>query len=53
MEFYILGNCLFMIIEIVADFDWEALFAELAVKKRQKKWKAFVSKFQNKVEDAN
>lgn len=53
MEIYIFGNRLFMIIETAADFDWDASFADLADKERQKEWEAFVSKFQVSAEDAS
>jgi len=52
MEIYIFGNRMFMILETVAHFDWDASFAELADKERQKEWEAFVSKFQISAEDA-
>ncbi|MFZ4581030.1 MAG: L-rhamnose mutarotase [Paludibacter sp.] len=53
MEIYILGNRLFMIIETYVDFNWDASFAELAGKERQKEWETFVSKFQISAENAS
>lgn len=52
MEIYILGNNLFMIMDTVADFDWDEAMARLATLPRQAEWEAFVSKFQGCDPDA-
>ena len=46
MEIYLHKNHAFMIVEVPADFDWEASFAKLATLDRQSEWEAFVAKFQ-------
>ena len=35
-----------MIVEVPADFSWDAAFEKLATLERQAEWEAFVSKFQ-------
>jgi L-rhamnose mutarotase len=52
MEIYIWGNCLFMIMDTVEDFDHEKAMAELARKPRQAEWEAYVSRFQDTSPDA-
>jgi L-rhamnose mutarotase len=47
MEIYIHGNILFMIMDTIADFDYEKAMTELALKPGQKEWEAYVSRFQN------
>lgn len=46
MEIYILGTCLFMIVETPLDFDWETAMARLATLPRQAEWEAYMSIFQ-------
>lgn len=46
MEIYISGNTLFMIVETVADFDWDEAFARLAKLPRQSEWEELVGVFQ-------
>ncbi len=46
MEIYLRGNCLFMIMDTVPDFDHDKAMTELASKPRQSDWEAYVSKFQ-------
>jgi len=46
MELYLLGNCLFMIMDTVPDFDHDSAMQALAAKPRQSEWEAFVSRFQ-------
>jgi L-rhamnose mutarotase len=52
MEIYILGRCLFMIMETILDFEPEVAMTELANKPRQSEWEAHVSQFQNSSTDA-
>lgn len=47
MEIYIHINRLFMIMDTIAGFDHDDAMAELADKRRQAEWEAYVSKFQN------
>ncbi len=46
MQIYIHGCTLFMIVDTVDDFDWEADNARLATLPRQAEWEAYVSRFQ-------
>jgi L-rhamnose mutarotase len=46
MEIYILGQQLFMIVEVPGDFDWDKSFARLATLDRQTEWERFMAKFQ-------
>lgn len=46
MEIYIHENILFMIVDTVADFEWEKAMARLATLPRQAEWEAFVAEFQ-------
>ncbi len=46
MQIYIHEHTLFMIVDTVDDFDWEADNARLATLPRQAEWEAFVSHFQ-------
>lgn len=46
MEIYISGNMLFMIVETVADFDWDEAFSLLATLPRQAEWEDMVGVFQ-------
>jgi L-rhamnose mutarotase len=52
MEIYLHKNHAFMIVEVPADFDWDAAFARLATLSRQAEWEAFVAKFQSARPDA-
>jgi len=47
MEIYLLGNCLFMIVETPLDFEWEEAFARLETLPRQAEWEERMSIFQN------
>jgi L-rhamnose mutarotase len=46
MEIYRLDNHLVMIVETVADFDWEKAMVKLATLPRQAEWEAFVAAYQ-------
>lgn len=46
MEIYISGNILFMIMETVADFNWDEAFSRLATLPRQAEWEDEVGVFQ-------
>ena len=52
MEIYLLGSRLFMIMETVPDFDHDNAMKELAKKPRQCEWEAYVSRFQQSLEEA-
>lgn len=52
MEIYIAGNMLFMIVETVADFEWDSAFGRLATLDRQAEWEAYVSQFQMSASNA-
>ncbi|QMW06753.1 L-rhamnose mutarotase [Spirosoma foliorum] len=45
MELYLLGTTLFMIMDIVADFDLVRAMTELASKPRQNEWEAHIAQF--------
>lgn len=47
MEIYIADNMLFMIVDTVADFEWDSAFKRLATMDRQEEWEAYVSQFQD------
>lgn len=47
MEIYLLDNKLFMIMDVVADFDHDKAMDSLALKPKQSEWEAYVSRFQN------
>ena len=53
MEIYLFGNCLFMIMDTIPDFDHDKAMKELAGKPRQAEWEAFVSRFQRTSADAS
>lgn len=53
LEIYISGNCLFMIMDTVPDFDHDKAMLELGGKPRQQEWETFVSRFQNTSPDAS
>ncbi len=52
MEIYRKDNHLVMIVETVADFDWELDMARLATLPRQAEWEAFVAAYQGCDPDA-
>ena len=52
MEIYRKDNHLVMIVETVADFDWERDMARLATLPRQAEWEAFVAAYQGCDPDA-
>lgn len=52
MQIYRLGTRLFMIMDTVDDFDFEADNARLATLPRQKEWEAYVARFQGCDPDA-
>ncbi|MGN0280913.1 MAG: L-rhamnose mutarotase [Prevotella sp.] len=52
MEIYILGNRLFMIVDVPDDFNWDEAMARLATLPRQAEWEAYVSQFQGCPADA-
>ena len=52
MEIYLFGNCLFMIMDTVSDFDHDKAMEQLARKPRQIEWEAYVSRFQETSEKA-
>jgi len=52
MELYIIGNRLAMIVDTLADFNWQEAMSRLATLPRQAEWEAFVSKFQGCTADA-
>lgn len=47
MEIYIADNRLFMIMQVIDDFDHDNAFAHLALMPRQKEWESLMSKFQD------
>lgn len=46
MEIYILGTCLFMIVETPLDFDWDSAMNKLATLPLQAEWEEYMSIFQ-------
>lgn len=46
MEIYRRENHLVMIVETIADFDWNSAMARLATLPRQAEWEAFVAAYQ-------
>ena len=52
MEIYLLGTRLFMIMDTVADFDYDKAMSELALKPRQSEWEAYMSQFQDSSAEA-
>lgn len=46
MEIYIFDNMLFMVVDTVADFEWDSAFKRLATMDRQQEWESHVSQFQ-------
>lgn len=46
MEMYISGNCVFMIVEMPVDFDWDTAMEKLAGLPKQQEWEDYVAKFQ-------
>ncbi|WP_321519244.1 L-rhamnose mutarotase [uncultured Bacteroides sp.] len=46
MEIYILGTCLFMIVETPLDFDWDSAMNKLATLPLQVEWEEYMSIFQ-------
>jgi Uncharacterized conserved protein len=52
MQIWRLGNRLFMIMDTVDDFDFEADNARLATLPRQQEWEAYVARFQGCDPDA-
>lgn len=46
MEIYIIGCCLFMIVETPLDFDWDKAMEKLATLPRQEEWEDYMSMFQ-------
>lgn len=46
MEIYRRDNHLVMIVETVADFDWDKAMARLSLLPRQAEWEAFVAAYQ-------
>lgn len=52
MEIYIVDNLLFMIVETVADFDWDSAFSRLSTMDRQQEWEEYVSQFQMSASNA-
>lgn len=46
MQIYALGNRMFMIMDVVDDFDWIKDNARLATLPRQAEWEAYMAKFQ-------
>jgi L-rhamnose mutarotase len=53
MEIYIMGNRLFMIMDMLPEVDHDRALAELATKPRQSEWEAFVSRFQKTSSNAS
>jgi len=47
MEIYITGNRLFMIMDVVDNFDHSKAFAELSTLPRQHEWESLMSKYQS------
>jgi len=52
LEIYISGNCLFMIMDTIQDFEYEKAMDELSTKPRQQEWERFVSRFQQTSSEA-
>ena len=46
MEIYLHGNLLFMIVETLADFEWDKAFGKLAQLERQAEWEEFMGRYQ-------
>ncbi len=46
MEIYILGTRLFMIVEMPADLDWNAVMARMNTLPRQQEWEEYMAIFQ-------
>lgn len=53
MQIYIRENVLFMIVDTVDDFDWEADMGRLAGLPRQAEWEEHVGRFQVAAEGAS
>lgn len=47
MDIYIQGTTLTMIMEVPADFDWDAAMSRLATLPRQQEWEDFMAEFQD------
>ena len=47
MEIYLLGNRLFMIVDVPVDFDWDSAMARLATLPRQQEWEDYMAIFQD------
>ena len=46
MEIYLLGNRLFMIVDVPVDFEWDSAMERLATLPRQQEWEDFMAIFQ-------
>ncbi len=46
MEIYLLGNRLFMIVDVPVDFDWDSAMERLGTLPRQQEWEDFMAIFQ-------
>ena len=47
MDIFIHGTILTMIMEVPADFDWDAAMSRLATLPRQQEWEDFMAEFQD------
>lgn len=46
MEIYLLGTRLFMIVELPAEADWDAVMTRMAEQPRQAEWEALTARYQ-------
>lgn len=52
MEIYLLGNRLFMIVEMPADLSWDEAMARMAHAPRQAEWEQLTARYQRAAADA-
>lgn len=53
MEIYLLGNRLFMIVEMPADLDWDEAMRRMGQMPKQEEWEALTGKYQQAAEGAD
>ena len=46
MEIYLLGNRLFMVVDVPVDFEWDSAMERLSALPRQQEWEDFMAIFQ-------
>lgn len=53
MEIYLLGNRLFMIVEMPADLDWDEAMQKMGAMPKQTEWEALTGQYQQAEEGAD